>query len=166
MHQIYIGICLYPTLPSITYIRRPPWVVPLRQYYLSKFPSFYSRKRLAWALFVLLLSNLVCYQPTYLIIGFFLFQKFSNLPPPPHYIGVMWLRGAEEDSAKPLRTSGVSVTPGMLSFGMCLFGGLGAYHSFWGQFDCITMRSLFEFFSRVYILIVQTVESMWILEIA
>ena len=35
------------------------------------------QKRLAWALLVLLLSTLVCYQPIEL------FHKFSNFTPPP-----------------------------------------------------------------------------------
>ena len=39
-------------------------------------------KRLAWALFVLLLSTLVCCQPTELICAFFLFHN----PPPPHIV--------------------------------------------------------------------------------
>ena len=62
-----------------------------------KFPLFYPpplvlrtlewwdavlQKRLAWALFVLLLSTLVCCQPTELI-WVFLFHKFSNFTPPP-----------------------------------------------------------------------------------
>ena len=38
------------------------------------------QKRLAWALFVLLLSTLVCCQPTELILGF-LFHKFPYPPP-------------------------------------------------------------------------------------
>ena len=43
------------------------------------------QKRLALALFVLLLSTLMCCQPTELILGFFFFllHKFSILPPPP-----------------------------------------------------------------------------------
>ena len=40
------------------------------------------QKRLAWALFVLLLSTLVCCQPTELI-WVFLFHKFHNFTPPP-----------------------------------------------------------------------------------
>ena len=40
------------------------------------------QKRLAWALFVLLLSTLVCCQPTELIWAF-LFHKFSNFTPRP-----------------------------------------------------------------------------------
>ena len=39
------------------------------------------QKRLAWALFVLLLSTLVCCQPTELI-WVFLFHQFSNCYPP------------------------------------------------------------------------------------
>ena len=64
------------------------WLVPLRQYSSSKFPSFYEwwdavlQKRLAWALFVLLLSTLVCCQPTELILVWF----FSNFTPPPPQI--------------------------------------------------------------------------------
>ena len=38
---------------------------------------------LAWALFVLLFSTLVCCQPTELIWGFFCFMNFPILPPPP-----------------------------------------------------------------------------------
>ena len=38
---------------------------------------------LAWALFVLFLSTLVCCQPIELIWVFFLFHKFSNFTPPP-----------------------------------------------------------------------------------
>ena len=41
------------------------------------------RKRLAWALFVLLLSTFVCCQPTELIVGFFVFINFQFYPPPP-----------------------------------------------------------------------------------
>ena len=44
------------------------------------------QKRLAWALFVLLLSTLVCCQPTELIWGF-LFRKFSYFTPPPPQAG-------------------------------------------------------------------------------
>ena len=40
------------------------WLAPLRQCFSLRFPSFYW---LAWALFVLLLSTLVCCQPTELI---------------------------------------------------------------------------------------------------
>ena len=42
-------------------------------------------KRLAWALFVLLLSTLVCYQPTELIWAL-LFHKLSNFTPPPFHL--------------------------------------------------------------------------------
>ena len=41
------------------------------------------QKRLAWALFVLFLSTLVCCQLTELMWVFFLFHKFSNFTPPP-----------------------------------------------------------------------------------
>ena len=40
------------------------------------------QKRLVWALFVLLISTLMCCQPTELIWGF-LFHTFSIFPPPP-----------------------------------------------------------------------------------
>ena len=45
------------------------------------------QKRLAWALFVLLLSTLVCYQPTELIFG--LISKFYTLQdnPTPVFAG-------------------------------------------------------------------------------
>ena len=42
----------------------------------------FLQKRLAWALFVLLFSTLMCCQPTELIWAF-LFHKFSNFIPPP-----------------------------------------------------------------------------------
>ena len=38
---------------------------------------------LAYAFFVLLLSTLLCYQPTELIWAFFLFYLFSTFTPPP-----------------------------------------------------------------------------------
>ena len=60
--------------------------LPLR---LSVLEWWDVEKRLAWALFVLLFSTLVCYQPTELILGFllllflFFFRNFPILPPPP-----------------------------------------------------------------------------------
>ena len=42
-----------------------------------------GQKRLAWALFVLLLSTLVCCQPTELILGYFVKKKKFQFPPPP-----------------------------------------------------------------------------------
>ena len=44
--------------------------------------SLLHAKRLTWALFVSLLSTLVCFLPTELIWAF-LFHKFSNFIPPP-----------------------------------------------------------------------------------
>ena len=45
------------------------------------------QKRLAWAVFVLLLSTLVCWE----LIWVFLFHKFSNFTPPPPRVKMLIL---------------------------------------------------------------------------
>ena len=58
----------------------------VRKFSIFEWWNAVLQKRLAWALFVLLLSTLLCCQPTELILGFFLFHIFSSFtfPPPSH----------------------------------------------------------------------------------
>ena len=95
-------------LSTLGVLRHPP---PSRAFLglfcSSKFYQWWDavlQKRLAWALFALLLSTLVCCQPTELILSFFLFHKFFILPPPPHPQRA--LSHAKVQEAKSLQASG------------------------------------------------------------
>ena len=89
------------------------------------------QKRLAWALFVLLLSTLVCCQPTELILGFLLFHKFSIYPPPPTHTHRVPSLSRSFSQMSSLSSSG-SLSPGLFSCNrssprnsVLLFGGRG-----------------------------------------
>ena len=76
------------------------------------------QKRLAWALFVLLLSTLVCCQPTELIWAC-LFQEFFNFTPPPSPAG----RSALDFDDWPVTISPLAYTDLICSWAV----GGGAY---------------------------------------
>ena len=80
------------------------------------------QKRLAWALFVLLLSTLVCCQPTELIWAFFCFINFPILPPPPS-LRVTSQRTNSQVVPSGQQQQGSTSEGGCIQVG-CVFGAL------------------------------------------
>ena len=79
------GVCVFYFFHSPVFLPMcftPPPLSPL--YPLWNDGDVELHKRLAWTLFVLLLSTLVCCQPTELISASFLFHKFYPPPPSAH----------------------------------------------------------------------------------